>query len=183
MLFLLNPNALLHLHFPRRHSSVFSSQLHAPLTIAKKEKGVSRWQQLTEGSLSSDIFERRTFTGSEPFSLLISLDRSRRHQICIAKCLYAYRDDLHKHFGKRKDAKIPLSIDVRRSKTSFPCSMLMVLLWEIVAMVMMMIMFRRRRRMMMMIIIIIMMMIIVMMMMMMIVTEEKVVTLRVMFVR
>ena len=37
MLFLLNPNALLHLHFPRRHSSVFSSQLHTPLTIAKKE--------------------------------------------------------------------------------------------------------------------------------------------------
>ena len=42
---------------------------------------------------------------------------------------------MHKHLSKRKNAKSPLPIDGRRSKTSFPCSMLMVLLWEIVAIV------------------------------------------------
>ena len=38
-------------------------------------------------------FERRTLTGSEPFSLW-------RHQLCIAKCLYSYRDDLPKNLFK-----------------------------------------------------------------------------------
>ena len=38
-------------------------------------------------------FERRTLTGSEPFSLW-------RHQLCIAMCLYSYRDDLPKNLFK-----------------------------------------------------------------------------------
>ena len=33
-----------------------------------------------------------------------SVNKPWRHQICSAKCLNAYRDDLHKHLGKRKNS-------------------------------------------------------------------------------
>ena len=77
------------------------------------------------GSLSSERFERRTSTGSEPFSLLISLDatvfvllsvthvnrkwaffsfnKPWRYRICIAKCLNSYRDNSPKHLFKITD--------------------------------------------------------------------------------
>ena len=44
-----------------------------------------------------------------------------RKLICIAKCLYSYRDDLPKNLLKKsglKSGKSPLPFDVRRSKTS-----------------------------------------------------------------
>ena len=44
-----------------------------------------------------------------------------RQQVCIAKCFYAYRDDLPKKLGKTTahyNAKSPLPVDVRRSKAS-----------------------------------------------------------------
>ena len=49
------------------------------------------------GSLSSYVFEPRTSSGSERFSLLICLDTTK---VCIAKCLYSYRDDLPKNLFK-----------------------------------------------------------------------------------
>ena len=43
-----------------------------------------------------------------------------RYQICIAKCLYSYRDDLHRIYLKfrPRSAKSSLPVDFRRSKTS-----------------------------------------------------------------
>ena len=49
------------------------------------------------GSLSSDVFERRTSTGSEPFSLF---SKPLRYLIYIAKCPNSYRDDLPKNLFK-----------------------------------------------------------------------------------
>ena len=71
----------------------------------------------TIGSLSSDVFERRTSTGSEPFPLSISLDATifvlpsvliLIETICPKICLKS----------RLKSAKRPLPVDVRRSKTS-----------------------------------------------------------------
>ena len=49
------------------------------------------------GSLRSNVFELRTSTGSE---LVFSFIMPWRHQICMAKCLYSYRDDLPKSLFK-----------------------------------------------------------------------------------
>ena len=71
----------------------------------------------TIGSLSSDVCERRTSTGSEPFPLSISLDATifvlpsvliLIETICPKICLKS----------RLKSAKRPLPVDVRRSKTS-----------------------------------------------------------------
>ena len=68
-------------------------------------------------SLRSDVFEQRTSTGSDPFPLLISLDATifvlpsvliLIETICPKICLKS----------RRKSAKIPLSVDVRRSEAS-----------------------------------------------------------------
>ena len=46
-----------------------------PGTQAVLGQNLLRWSALDKiGSSSSDVFERRTSTGSEPFSLLVSLD-------------------------------------------------------------------------------------------------------------
>ena len=47
--------------------------------------------KITTGNLSSDALERRTPTGSE---LFFSFNMPWHYQICIAKCLYSYKDDL-----------------------------------------------------------------------------------------
>ena len=71
----------------------------------------------TLGSLSSDVFERRTSTGSEPFSLVISLYATvfvlpsvliLKGTICPKICSEA----------RLKCAKSLFPVDVRRSKTS-----------------------------------------------------------------
>ena len=49
------------------------------------------------GGLSSNVFELRTSTGSE---LVFSFIMPWRHQICMAKCLYPYGDDLPKSLFK-----------------------------------------------------------------------------------
>ena len=69
------------------------------------------------GSLSSDIFERRTSTGSEPFSLLISLDAT---VFLLPSVLILIETICPKIYSKSrlKSAKRPLPVDVRRSKTS-----------------------------------------------------------------
>ena len=69
------------------------------------------------GSLSSDVFERRTSSGSEPFPLLISLDATvfilpsvliLTETICPKTCSKS----------RLKSAKRAFPVDVRRSKTS-----------------------------------------------------------------
>ena len=69
------------------------------------------------GSLRSDVFQRRTSTGSEPFSILNCLDASKFvllrvftlvELICSKSCLNS----------RLKSAKSPLLVDVHSSKTS-----------------------------------------------------------------
>ena len=69
------------------------------------------------GSLSSNVFERRTSTGSEPFPLLISLDATI---FVLPSVLILIETICPKICSKSrlKSAKRPLPVDVRRSKTS-----------------------------------------------------------------
>ena len=61
-----------------------------------KKHSFIRWGFIV-GSLSSDDFERRTSTGSEPFSLLICLDATK---FILLKCFYSYKHDLLKKLFK-----------------------------------------------------------------------------------
>ena len=74
------------------------------------------YRRLTIGSLCRNVFERRTLTGSGPFSLLICLDATKfvllsvftlKETICPRICSKS----------RPKSAKTPLPVDVRRSKT------------------------------------------------------------------
>ena len=82
-------------------------------------KGIKERGSMTVviGSLSSDVFERRTSTGSEPFSLLISLDVTI---FLLPSVLIVIETICSKICSKTrlKSAKSPLPVDVRRSKTS-----------------------------------------------------------------
>ena len=68
-------------------------------------------------SLSSDVFERRTSTGSDPFSLLISLDAT----IFVSPSVLILTETICPKIcskSRLKSAKSPFPVDVRRSKTS-----------------------------------------------------------------
>ena len=69
------------------------------------------------GSLSSDVFERRTSTGSEPFSLLVSLYATL---FILPSVLILIETICPKICSKSrlKCAKRPFPVDVRLSKTS-----------------------------------------------------------------
>ena len=72
---------------------------------------------LSIGSLSSDVFERRTSTGSEPFPLLISLDAT----VFILPSVLILTETICPKIcskSRLKSAKGPFPVDVRRSKTS-----------------------------------------------------------------
>ena len=69
------------------------------------------------GSLSSDVFELRTSTGSEPFPLLISLDTT----VFILPSVLILTETICPKIcskSRLKSAKRPFPVDVRRSKTS-----------------------------------------------------------------
>ena len=69
------------------------------------------------GSLSNDVFQRRTSTESVPFSLLICLDAAKFVWLSVftlieTTCLRICSK------SQPKSAKTQLPVDVRRSKTS-----------------------------------------------------------------
>ena len=69
------------------------------------------------GSLSSDVFERRTSSGSEPFPLLISLDAT----VFILPSVLILTETICPKIcskSRLKSAKLPFPVDVRRLKTS-----------------------------------------------------------------
>ena len=71
----------------------------------------------TLGSLSSDVFERRTSSGSEPFPLLISLDAT----VFILPSVLILTETICPKIcskSRLKSAKRPFPVDVHRSKTS-----------------------------------------------------------------
>ena len=69
------------------------------------------------GSLSGDVFERRTSTGSEPLSLLMCLDAT---VFVLLSVVILIETICPKICSKTllKSSKRPLPVDVRRSKTS-----------------------------------------------------------------
>ena len=72
--------------------------------------------RLRIGTLSKDVFEPRTSTGSEPFSLFICLDANKLVLLSFFSLLKTiYLRVSTKPFSS--DAKSPLPFDVRRSKT------------------------------------------------------------------
>ena len=68
------------------------------------------------GSLRKDVFERRTSTGSEAFSLFICLEANKFVLLTFFSLIKTiYPRVLTKPLPN--DAKNPLPVDVRRSKT------------------------------------------------------------------
>ena len=68
------------------------------------------------GNLSKDVFERRTSTGSEVFSLLICLDANKFVLLSFSSLIKT----IYPRFSTEplpNDAKSTLPVDVRRSKT------------------------------------------------------------------
>ena len=68
------------------------------------------------GNLSKDVFERRTSTGSEAFSLLICLDANK----FVLLSFFSLIKTIYPRVATEplpNDAKSPLPVDVRRSKT------------------------------------------------------------------
>ena len=68
------------------------------------------------GTLSKDVFEPRTSTGSEAFSLFISLDANK----LVLLSFFSLLKTICPRVSTRpfpSDAKSPLPVDVRRSKT------------------------------------------------------------------
>ena len=71
---------------------------------------------LTIGNLSKDVFERRTSTGSEAFSLLICLDANK----FVLLSFFSLIKMIYQRVSTEplpNDAKSPLQVEVRRSKT------------------------------------------------------------------
>ena len=76
----------------------------------------SRFITITAGNLSKDVFERRTSTGSEAFFLFICLDAIKFSLLNFFSLLKTiYPRVLTKPLPN--DAKSPLPVDVRPSKT------------------------------------------------------------------
>ena len=67
--------------------------------------------------LSSNVFEGRTSTGSEPFSLLIYLDATKFVLLSVCTLIETICPRICSN-SRPKSAKSPLPVDVRRSKTS-----------------------------------------------------------------
>ena len=68
------------------------------------------------GSLSKDVFEGRTSTGSEPFSLFICLDANK----FVLLSFFSLMKRICPRVSNKplpNDAKGPLPVDVRRSTT------------------------------------------------------------------
>ena len=68
------------------------------------------------GTLSKDVFERRTSTGSEAFSLFICLDANK----LVLLSFFSLLKTIYPRVSTKplpSDAKSPLPVDVRRSKT------------------------------------------------------------------
>ena len=68
------------------------------------------------GTLSKDVFEARTSTGSEAFSLFICLDANKLVLLSLFSLLKTIYPRVSTKWFPR-DAKSPLPVDVRRSKT------------------------------------------------------------------
>ena len=76
------------------------------------------------GSLSSDVFERHTSTGSEPFSLLVSLDAT----IFVLPCVFILIETIcpkicSKSWLKSANSLLPFNISFNKPNNLLPFNM------------------------------------------------------------
>ena len=106
--------------FPTSDLPLPTSDFYLPTSDLTRLSGSIAVRSATRvliGSLSSDVFERRTSTGSEPFSLLVSLDAT----VFILPSVLILKETICPKIcskSRLKCAKSPFPVDVRRSKTS-----------------------------------------------------------------
>ena len=107
---------LLLLTCQKRHvrTSLFNRKLKQRRRRRQRERQKSK--RFTLGTLSKDVFERRTSTGSEAFSLFICLDANK----LVLLSFFSLLKTIYPRVSTKplpNDAKSPLPVDVRRSKT------------------------------------------------------------------
>ena len=96
-------------------TSVFFSEMDEYQNSPRRRGWISRWSRRI-GSLSRDVFERRTSTGSELFSLLVCLDANK----FVLLSFFSPLKTIYSRVSTKplpNDAKSSLPVDVRRSKT------------------------------------------------------------------
>ena len=82
----------------------------------KQSRINSRRSLLSLGNLSKDVFQGRTSTGSEPFSLFIYLDANK----FVLLSFFSLMKRIYPRVSNKplpNNAKGPLPVDVRRSTT------------------------------------------------------------------
>ena len=106
--------------FPRRpycSSFLFYVDLGNTLLCHFQSQQYAEYDRsFTIGSLSKDVFERRTSTGSEAFLLYICLDANK----FVLLSFFSLIKRIYPRVSTKplpNDAKSPLPVDVRRSKT------------------------------------------------------------------
>ena len=88
----------------------------APVQITSKKKIELTSSRKTIGTISKDVFKRRTSTGSEAFSLFICLDANK----LVLLSFFSLFFKIYPRVSTKplpNDAKSPLPVDVRCSKT------------------------------------------------------------------
>ena len=88
----------------------------APVQITSKKKIELTSSRKTIGTISKDVFKRHTSTGSEAFSLFICLDANK----LVLLSFFSLFKTIYPRVSTKplpNDAKSPLPVDVRRSKT------------------------------------------------------------------
>ena len=82
----------------------------------RRARGENAVTSAAKGNLSKDVFERRTSTGSEPFSPLICLDANK----FVLLSFFSLIKTIYQRVSTEplpNDAKSPLPVEVRRLKT------------------------------------------------------------------
>ena len=107
---------LLLLTCQKRHvrTSLFNRKLKQRRRRRQRERQKS--SRFTLGTLSKDVFERRTSTGTEAFSLFICLDANK----LVLLSFFSLLKTIYPRVSTKplpNDAKSPLPVDVRHSKT------------------------------------------------------------------
>ena len=114
VIFLLNAFTLA-IYIRNRHLRKRSTYLIINLTVVDLLVGTVAGPSII-GSLSKDVFERRTSTGNEAFSLFICLDANR----LVLLSFFSPLKTIYPRVSTKtlpNDAKSALPVDVRRSTT------------------------------------------------------------------
>ena len=95
-----------------------SRQWNSLQLILEGRRNTDQRAQVTKGSLSKDVFERRTSTGSGPSSILICLVATKPVLLSVFTRIQTICPKIRES-SLPKRGRRPLQVDLRRSKTSF----------------------------------------------------------------